>query len=260
MFRYLRIFKRLFKASLMSEMEYKANFFAFVFFINLWLGINVIFYKSIFSQVNSMGNWGENEALFFVAAFNVVDSLFFLLFFKGIFSLQTSVIKGTYDFTIIKPVSSVFMTLFNSFDISRLINVSFSMILFLVTLRKINIQPFQFFVFLIMMVNGVIIYASIFLIINTLSFYLINIYNLSVVFFDVMEFARMPSVVISGPARILFMFVVPILFISGIPCEFLFGDPNYKLAIASTIISLCFWLISTKFLNFSIKHYSSASS
>lgn len=260
MMRYIRIFKRLFKASLMSEMEYKANFFAFVFFINLWLGINVVFYKSIFAQVNSMGNWGENEALFFVAAFNVVDSVFFLLFFKGIFSLQTEVSKGTYDFTIIKPISCTFMTLFNSFDVSRLINLFFSLILFFITLGKINIQPIQLILFLVMMINGVIIYQSIFLVINTLSFYLISIYNLFVVFFDVMEFARMPSVIISGPARFLFMFLVPILFIVGIPCEFLFGVPNYKLVILSTAIAVLSSGLSTKFLNYSIKHYSSASS
>lgn len=260
MLRYLRIFKRLFKASLMSEMEYKANFFTFVFFINLWLAINVIFYKSMFAQVSNLGSWGENEALFFVAAFNVIDSLFFLLFFKGIFSLQATVAKGTYDYTIIKPVSSVFMTLFNSFDISRLINLAFSLILFFITLNNISIQPFQFFIFLIMMINGIIIYASIFLVINTLSFHLINIYNLFVVFFDIMEFARMPSTITTGPVRILFMLFIPILFIAGLPCEFLFGESNYVLAIASTVIAALALLLSTKFLNYSIKHYSSASS
>lgn len=260
MVRYLRIFIKLFKASLMSEMEYKVNFFSYIFFINLWLAINVMFYKSMFSHVDYLGSWGENEALFFVAAFNVVDSLFFLLFFKGIFSLQEKVSKGTFDYIIVKPISGIFLTFFSTFDISRLINLAFSLVLFFVTLGSIKIQPLQLVFFMIMMFNGLIIYASIFLMVNTLSFYIINVYSIFNIFFDMMEFSRMPSVITTGGLRILLKFIIPILFIAGLPCEYLYSKNNYELLIQSSVIAIIFIFVSTRFLNYSIKHYSSASS
>jgi ABC-type uncharacterized transport system permease subunit len=79
-------------------------------------------------------------------------------------------------------------------------------------------------------------------------------------FFDIMEFARMPSVASTGVVRLVFMFIFPILFIAGVPCEFLFGSLNHIFVLVSTLIALTFGALALWFLNFSAKKYSSASS
>ncbi len=258
--RYWKVFLRLLKASLMAEMEYKVNFITSFFLINIWLAMNVIFYKSTFSMINYIGNWNEDQALFFVAAFNVVDNLFFLLFFKSLLDLPNAINLGQYDYILLKPISKVFMTCFKTFDVSRVINTFFSLILFIYTINFVSIKPVPFVFFLVMMINGILIYASIFLIISSLSFHFISIYNVINIFFDVMEFGRLPSTITKGALRFGFMFVFPILFIAGIPCEYLFSQNNFKLVLLSTSVTILFVVIAVSFFKFSVSRYSSASS
>lgn len=257
--KYVKVTFRLLKASLMAEMEYKMNFITSFFLINLWLLITVIFYKSMYSHVNFIGNWTENQALFFVATFNVVDGIFFLLFFRGMLGLQNSVNTGQYDYILTKPISSIFLTCFNQFDISRIINIFFSLVLLIYTLGGVEFNIIQLIFYIVMVANGVIIYGSIFLIINTLSFYFTNVFNIISIFFDILEIGRLPSTIAIGAIRGFFMFVLPILFIAGIPCEYLYSQNDFKLVFISTAVMFVFAIIAILFFKLSVKKYSGAS-
>ncbi len=258
--KYSKIFKMLFKANLMSELQYKANFVTAFILINLWLIINIIFIKSIYSYFPSIGNWTEDQALFFIATFNVVDSLFFLMFFRGILGIQNDVKSGQYDFVIVKPIDGIFLTCFKKFDITRIVNLIFALLLFVYTLQKLDYTAFALANFIILMLAGVIIYASIFLMINALSFYIVNVFTAIQIFFDLMEFARLPSSLTTGILRKILMTIFPILLISGVPCEFLFGYVGTNVMIFSIAITLLTAFISIKFYKFSVRRYSGASS
>lgn len=258
--RYFKVTLRLLKATLMSEMEYKVNFITSFFLINAWLVVNIIFFKAIYLRIDFIGNWTENQALLFVAVFNIIDSVFFLFFFRGLLSLEQSVSSGLYDYILVKPMNSIFLTCFNRFDISRIVNIFFSFLFFLYVARDFHFSPLQFSLFLLMMLNGTIIYGCIFFMVNTLAFYFTNVFSFISLFFDFMEVGRLPPTVAGGFIRDIFMFVMPLLFIAGIPCEYLFSQNDYRLVLMSTGVMILFVLLSILFFKRSVQKYSSASS
>lgn len=258
--KYKRLFRTLFKANLMCEMEYRANFIIAFFLINAWLIISIAFIKSVYSSFPGIGNWTENQALFFIATFNVVDNLFFLLFFDGMISMQDDINSGQYDFILIKPVNGIFFTCFKRIQITRIVNLFSSVLLFLYTISYINFSILKFIQFMVLVVSGVIIYASIFFMINTLSFYIVNSYSAIVIFFDIMEFARLPSTIATGIVRTMLITIFPILFIAGVPCEILFGYSGLNVFLLDLGVTAVAVFIAIEFYKFSVKKYSGASS
>jgi len=113
---------------------------------------------------------------------------------------------------------------------------------------------------MVLVISGVIIYASIFFMINTLSFYIVNSYSAIVIFFDIMEFARLPSSITTGIVRTMLMTIIPILFIAGAPCEILFGYSGINVFLLDLGITAAVVFIAIKFYKFSVRKYSGASS
>ncbi len=257
--RYLTVFIRLFKANLMREMEYRANFLSSFVMVNLWLGLNIVFFKSAYGMVDQIGSWTEDQALFFVATFKVVDNVFFLLFFRGLLRLQDAIRSGEYDQTLVKPMAPLFLTCFATFDIPRIVNIGASLALFVYTGKNIttDASPALFF---LMMVCGVVVYASMFLALNTMALHFINTNNLIGIFFDVLEFGRLPSTITSGMLRNVFLFAFPVLFVAGVPCEYVFGDAGVRLVVWAVAVAAGAAGVSITFFKLSLRSYTSASS
>ena len=110
------------------------------------------------------------------------------------------------------------------------------------------------------MLCGVMIYASMFLVLNTLALHFISTQNLIGIFFDILEFARMPSTITSGTMRNVFLFVFPVLFLAGVPCEYVFGDGGVRVVIWAVSVAILATILAVSFFKLSLRNYTSASS
>jgi ABC-2 type transport system permease protein len=64
--RYLRLFAAFGRFSLLNEMAFRGNYLLKVTVEVLWLGLLVLFYRTIFSRTSAVADWSEAEYLFFL--------------------------------------------------------------------------------------------------------------------------------------------------------------------------------------------------
>ena len=69
--RYFRLLKTFYKNAILSELEYRANFFVNIVTNLFWLSWSVIGLQVFFNHTERIGGWTYDEALVVIGVFNV---------------------------------------------------------------------------------------------------------------------------------------------------------------------------------------------
>jgi ABC-2 type transport system permease protein len=120
--------------------------------------------------------------------------------------------------------------------------------------------PVQIGFFVAMLLSGIIIVYALWLVMVSFAFWFVKIDNITELFFAFYEAGRYPVTVYRGAVRALLTFVVPIAFVTTFPASALLGRLDQATAITGFALAIGLFIVSNRFWDFAIKHYSSASS
>ena len=73
--RYLRLLAAFGRYGLTRELAFRANFLVKISVELLWLGLLLIFYRTVFAKTSVIADWGEEEYLFFVGCYFALEGL-----------------------------------------------------------------------------------------------------------------------------------------------------------------------------------------
>ncbi|MFN6053955.1 MAG: ABC-2 family transporter protein, partial [Planctomycetia bacterium] len=94
--------------SLQGEMAFRGNFLLKVLVELIWLGILLLFFKTIFSKSSSVASWSEYEYLFFVGAYYALEGFVETFFLENCVEFSELVRSGNLDFFLLKTIDPQF--------------------------------------------------------------------------------------------------------------------------------------------------------
>lgn len=126
-----QIFSVNFRNNLGREIYYRQNFVAGFLLDMSWYGLELVFFKFLYSHTSSIAGWTQQQTQFLLGFFFIADGLFSFLFSRNFWNFVGLIHRGELDLYLLKPVNTIFLTLTRSLAISSLFSMVFGLLVLL---------------------------------------------------------------------------------------------------------------------------------
>ena len=258
---YLRLLAAFFWVSVISELAYRVNFVWQLFQSLLSLGVSLAGLGVIFSYPETLGGWRPDEILALVGVYFLVGGLIGLIIQPGMEQFIESVRDGKLDFTLTKPADAQLIVSIRRVDIWRLIDIVLGLAVLAIALIQLGekVGGWQAGAFVLMLIAGGVIVYSFFLILATLSFWLVRVENILMIFQSMYEAGRWPISLYPGWLRYGLTFIIPVAFATTVPAEALTGRLTWQTLLGAVVLAILLFAVSRAFWRVGLRQYSGAS-
>jgi ABC-2 type transport system permease protein len=259
--RYLRLFWIFFRIGVMGELAYRVNFFVNLLQSFLGLGTALAGLAVIFSRTATLGGWRPDELMALVAVYFLVGGAIGLVIQPSMERLTESVRDGTLDFILTKPEDAQLLVSIQRVEIWKLTDIGLGTTVLAVALVRMGatVGAWQAASFAAaLLVGGVIVY-SFWLILATLSFWVVRVENILVIFQSMYEAGRWPVSIYPGWLRFALTFLIPVAFATTVPAQALAGRLDWQTLLGAAAFASALFAASRVFWRVGIRHYSGTS-
>jgi ABC-2 type transport system permease protein len=217
----------------------------------------------LFQKATQLAGWRLEEVVFLWGFTQIPYGLFNVISLNLYDFGNNYIIEGKFDRVLLRPVSSLFQVLFETFRIESLQEVVTGAFCMWWASRRLGIHwpPGKFLTLLFFGVCAAIIYASIFLILSTVSFFWEDRIGVHPPVWNVIAFGRYPLSIYSGVVQFFLCWIIPFGLASFYPSVRLLGrtvTPEYLPLVP--VVAAVFLTIAISLWNFGTRHYSSTGS
>lgn len=217
--RHLRLFGMYFSQYAKARLEYRADFFSSVAASFLGTAASFGFLLIVFSRVPAVKGW-KFEEMVFLYGFSLVPLGLFNVFSWNLYLFSDRyLIEGRFDRVLLRPVSSVFQVLFESFRLESLQETATGLFAVAWAVRRLGLSfsvP-EVALFIVWAICGAVIYLAIFIGLTATSFWIEDRIGITPPVFNLMQFGRYPLTIYDGWVRFVLSFVIPFAFASFYP-------------------------------------------
>ena len=260
--RYLKLLSIFYKYSILKELEYRVNFLSNAFMSVFWLVWGIVGVSVFFLHGDTMGGWTFPEVLMVIGLFTFFNGVMESLLRPNVGAVIEQVRDGTFDFVLTKPVNAQFISSLRNIVIWRLVDVVIGLGVIVYALGQLHVSPTysQIGFFVAMVLSGILIVYSMWLMMVSLAFWFVKIDNITELFYAFYEAGRYPVTIYRGAVRILLTFIVPIAFVTTFPAAALLGRIDQPMTLFGFTLAIGLFFVSNRFWNFALRYYASASS
>jgi len=259
--KYFSLYIAMFKASFITDLEYRANFLTRIITDIFWYISQVLTFEVLYNHTDKIGEWNRSEMRVFLGLLFVIDAFYMIFIHENIDNLSEKVRKGDLDLILAKPVNSQFMISLQKANTAILGNffLGLSWLIYsLSNLESFKIERLPWLLILIPCSLG-IIYAMRFIFAATAVIFTKS-ENLQFLWWQVYKIGMRPDKMYQPFIRLIILTLVPVGAIISIPAHTLLDQEFSFLWIWPLILTPILIYITHLFWNFSLKFYSSASS
>ena len=249
------------RVSIQDDAAYRADFYANAAMSLVHLGAEIIGLWTIFANTRSLAGWTVFEVVTLVGVFRVMSGVVGLVVAPNMRLMMEDIRNGGLDFALIKPVSSQFYVSARRVVAWRMTDVAIGMAMIAVGCAKLHTQMSWTSVghFMVMLLAGVMIIYSFWLVLATSAFWFTRISNIEMVFWSIFEVGRYPVTIYPRWIRWGLTYVFPLAFLTTFPAGSLVGKFDVSgLAVALSVAAVSFTIASI-FWRVGLRHYSGAS-
>jgi len=257
----LRLFREFLRVSIMTELAYRVNFVVQLFQSLLQLATALGGLAVIFSFTNNLGGWRPDEVLALLGVYFLLGGVIGLVIQPGMAQLIESVRDGTLDFILAKPEDAQLLVSARRVEIWKFIDIFLGMGVLAFALIRLNEQltGWQIVAFAAMLLSGIAIIYSFWLMLATLSFWFVRVENILEIFQSMYEAGRWPVSLYPGWLRFLLTFIVPVAFATTVPAEALTGRLTLQTLLETGLLAVVMLIASRIVWKIGLQHYSGAS-
>ena len=257
----LRLFREFLRVSIMTELAYRVNFVVQLFQSLLQLATALGGLAIIFSFTNNLGGWRPDEVLALLGVYFLLGGVIGLVIQPGMAQLIESVRDGTLDFILAKPEDAQLLVSAMRVEIWKFIDILLGMGVLAFALIRLNEQltGWQIVAFAAMLLSGIAIIYSFWLMLATLSFWFVRVENILEIFQSMYEAGRWPVSLYPGWLRFLLTFIVPVAFATTVPAEALTGRLTLQTLLETGLLAVVMLIASRIVWKIGLQHYSGAS-
>jgi ABC-2 type transport system permease protein len=265
-FRYLRLLGALARYGLARELAFRGNFLAKLAVEVIWLGILIIFYRTIFAKTNAVAGWDEAQYLFFIGVYFAVESVIETLFLENCVEFPELVRTGDLDFFLLRPIDEQFLVTCRTIEWSTAPNLVMGALVMLVALdmRGWAVGPVEVIVFFVLFVCAVLLAYSFLVILTSTAIWLIRNQSLMEMWWLFTSLMRYPREIFRGkwasPVGWFFTFIVPVMLVTNVPAQTMVKAFDWKFAALMLLATLAMLWVSRRFFRYALQCYRSASS
>jgi ABC-2 type transport system permease protein len=260
--RYLKILGVFYKAAILTDLEYRANFLTHLMLSVLGAAWTVITMSIFFLHTDHIGDWSFHEALIVLGLFQMFIGLVDALITPNVMDFTEYLRLGTMDFILTKPLNSQFHASFRRINVFRLADALLGLGIIVYATGRLQAAPSadRALLFVLLGISAAVILYALIMLLITSAFWLIQLENVMELLFTFYEAGRFPVNIFPGWVRALLTFVVPIAFITTVPASVLLGRLNAEFALYAAAAAVILLAVSIWFWRYAVRHYSSASS
>jgi len=252
---YLRI-------GVLNEMQYRINFFIQLLQSFISVATGLIGLSLVFGQVTTLAGWSHSELLAVMGVHLLMGGVIRSIIQPNMERLMDDVRNGTLDFALTKPADAQTLISVREFRFWQLVDVIVGMIVISIAFLqfKSSLGVFQLLGFLAALIMGGIMLYSVWLMVTSISFWVIRVQDISNLFEGLYAAGRWPVGIYPDWLRTGLTFLVPVAFAVTVPAEALtnrLGGTSLLFALGMTVL---FVLLARGLWLLGLSNYSGASS
>ena len=255
MIKNIRLYLKALKNSFASRIAYRADFFFSAVMILVSELIIPFITLLIYKTGAAFPGWSMYEALLLQGIFLLSRGTANVLFFGLVWNTLDRVREGTYDILLIKPSSTLFLSIATNFEPDSIGIVLSGLIVSLFSLTRLpGLNIMNVFVALLLFFLSLIILFSFALLMAGSVFKWVGNSRIYEIFDSIASFGNFPRSIFSKAFQMIISYVIPIAAIGFLPASVLLGKitegipETVLVCIAFLFLSLGFWkLMLTKY-------------
>lgn len=261
--KHLQIYILFIKFSVMSQMEYRANFLGNMAMETGYLFVKLSYAVVVYRSGSTIKGMSADEILFFIGTFIMLTGVYAGLFMINNFGLRLKILNGDLDLLLTKPISLQFMATMRQVDmtifavdaIAGLVVVVIAWVRLGIPLTVVTLGGY-----LMLIALSSIVGYSLFLLPQILSFWLLNTSAIASITDSFWDFNSMPMGIYTAAIQFVGVFIIPIFVITNFPPLFVLGRmPNIYLLWAWIIPIVSLYIVRMAWQR-GVRSYDSASS
>ena len=260
--KYLRLLVIFYKNTLISEVEYRLNFWTNIGLSLFWLVWASLSVRVYFFHADTIAGWSYYELLVVMGLFFAMNGYRQVVLEPNLARLTEYVRLGTLDYILTKPVDSQFLVSLRKIGIYNWGDPLLGMGLVTYALWRLGHVPSmgEIALFVVLIVAAAVLLYSLYLMLQTTTFWLINVERADAVAMGLLETGRFPVSFYRGWVKTALTVVVPVAFLTTFPAEALLGRLDWWLALIAIGLAVVLFIVASLFWRFALTRYTSASS
>lgn len=259
--KYLKLFWAFAKTSFIADMEYRVNFISRILTDVIWYVAQILTFETLFRYTEKIGGWNLPEMRVFLGVLFVVDGFYMVLFQENLDTMTEKIRKGDMDLLLVKPVSSQFMMSLRKTSTAMIGNLIIGTSWFIYSVTSLeNFQTNRLLWLIFLMPVALIINYSLRMLVATVSIIVTRADYLQFAWYQISRLALRPDKMYTAWLRYVVLTVLPLAAMASVPARALLDPPEYFLFLWVGCVAVFFLWLSTRFWNYALKHYTSASS
>lgn len=258
-----RVIRMLIKCKLSRMLMFRADFFTAFWADGVLFLVQLLIFETIYSQVDTIGNWSRGEMIIFIGTFSIINALNMLIYFFGIVDIPGKIKRGDLDQYLIKPMNPLLRLTFENVNPGSfpLVIMSILIVCYGVSVSGVHVTFGVWVGYTVLVLLMTVLWYDMEVILRSITFLVMSsggIQRLAEQFLE-LNF-KVPGVLYKGALKVLFYYLLPYGIMSTIPTQFLSGSITMG-GIAVAVCTVCFFTAFMMwFWQFGLKHYKSASS
>ena len=217
----------------------------------------------LFQRATQLSGWRFEEVLF-LYGFSLLPYGLFNVLSMNLYEFGSNyIIEGKFDRVLLRPVSSLFQVLFETFRLESFQEVATGTFCMVWAMHRLGIPWTATRVALLIFfaLCGAVIYISVFLILSTVSFWFEDRIGVHPPVWNVIAFGRYPLSIYSGAVQFFLCWIIPFGLASFYPSTRILGRPvSPSYAPLVPVVAIVFLGIAISLWNFGSRRYSSTGS
>jgi len=260
--RYGRLLRAQVRASALTLLQYRFDFFADGALELLWATTALVPLFIVFQARSTVAGWTFGEALLVTGWFILLQGILEGAINPSLTSVVEHIRTGTLDFVLLKPADAQFLVSTARFQPWRATNIVTALVVFAYAFRLLGGPPSLSGLLAagFLLITSTLLLYSLWILTISAAFHVVKVDNLSVLFSSIFDAARWPSSVFRGVLSFLFTFVIPLALMTTYPALAMLGKLRASTIVLAFVGSILFATIARLVWLGSIGRYTSASS
>jgi len=263
MSKYLKIFWRIARMSWRQNMLYSADF-VFGSVSSLMWFVTQVFYIDVFYRaggVTEVGGYSQADIYLVLILGQLVYAVIFAFIYDNVKKLRNQIFRGELDKFLLKPVNTMFISVFQSVSLRQWVIIIFYVLVFTPYLffkydYHLTLEMFGQIVFVVVM--GIILLSCLFLVAGLIYFFWPKFDVFWRIVWDASDFYRWPKTVYPEWIQLIMTFVVPLFVLVNPIYNVLDGSFNWSQASLVLLMTALFVALSGWMWREGLKKYNSA--
>ena len=258
----MKLLSAFLKVNVQMSLAYRADTVVNILLNLMWLGWELLSLGIIFSNTDTIAGWSFGDLIALLGVFRLVHTLMIALVWPNTEKFNQSIRDGSMDYTLLQPVSSMFLVTFSRITVWRAWDLILALVLIVVGINMSGgvVTPANIAAFILLTISGALIIYSLWIVLIALTFWFTKFDNNVTILQALLDAGRYPATVYPVWLRIIVTFVIPIAVATNVPLLGLRGDLTLSRILLFLIIGGLSFLIASRVWKAGLKRYSGASS